>query len=104
MDDFDVKHHDRELDDLLSEVKGLLGEEPEEDECPDESDAPDTPQEPEPPPSQAVEAQPKTLIFLLSAANGRGLSLFWTRTVPSASTSAASASALTLVSAISASE
>ena len=40
MDDFDVKHHDRELDDLLSEVKGLLGEEPEEDECPDESDAP----------------------------------------------------------------
>ena len=29
MDDFDVKHHDRELDDLLSEVKGLLGEEPE---------------------------------------------------------------------------
>ena len=49
MDDFDVKHHDRELDDLLSEVKGLLGEEPEEDECPDESDAPDTPQEPSAP-------------------------------------------------------
>ena len=49
MDDFDVKHHDRELDDLLSEVKGLLGEEPEEDECPEESDAPDTPQEPSAP-------------------------------------------------------
>ena len=32
MDDFDVKNHDQEIDDLLSEVKGLLGEEPEEDE------------------------------------------------------------------------
>ena len=34
MDDFDVKNHDQEIDDLLSEVKGLLGEEleqPEED-------------------------------------------------------------------------
>ena len=49
MDDFDVKNHDQEIDDLLSEVKGLLGEEPEEDECPDESDAPDTPQEPSAP-------------------------------------------------------
>ncbi|MEI3078127.1 MAG: hypothetical protein V8T00_02045 [Oscillospiraceae bacterium] len=39
MDDFDVKNHDQEIDDLLSEVKGLLGEEPEQP----EEDSRDTP-------------------------------------------------------------
>lgn len=48
MDDFDVKHHDRELDDLLSEVKGLLGEEPEqpEEDSRDTLDAPQKAEEP----------------------------------------------------------
>ncbi len=46
MDDFDAQNRDHELDDLLSEVKGLLGEEPEKDERPDESDAPQETQAP----------------------------------------------------------
>ena len=48
MDDFDVKHHDREIDDLLSEVKGLLGEEPEqpEEDSRDTLDAPQKAEEP----------------------------------------------------------
>ena len=43
MDDFDVKNHDQEIDDLLSEVKGLLGEEPEQPEE-DSRDTLDAPQ------------------------------------------------------------
>ena len=41
MDDFDVKNHDQEIDDLLSEVKGLLGEEPEQPEESPEAEAPE---------------------------------------------------------------
>ena len=48
MDDFDVKNHDQEIDDLLSEVKGLLGEEPEqpEEDSRDTLDAPQKAEEP----------------------------------------------------------